>query len=209
MSVIILLIHLLSIAIVLPPCDRCPAACAVESNVPREVHVRVFNQSRLDEAGIAVIVTVANRLWAPYGVTIEAATTPGSLVVIIASGSAAMASGASGSGVLGTTMFSDGHATPNIHLWLGAAEALARRLEYPNWPAEIAPPSTREAPLLHVMGVALAHEIGHYLLDTTQHSTEGLLRARISLPEMEHADPGRLTLTCAQRRTISGAVAGR
>lgn len=209
MSAIVLVVHLLSVASSLSSCDRCRPACPVEASSPRVVAVRVFNQSRLDDTGVAVIVNIANRIWAPYGISIEAATTPGALAVIIASGSHKGKPGSSQASVVGTTMFRDGHATPNIHLWLGAAEALARRLEYPSWPEDVAPPAARETQLLHVMGVALAHELAHYLLDTPKHSSEGLLKAQLSLPEMELADPVHLTLTCAQRRAISGWTADR
>lgn len=209
MGIILLLFHLLGITLVAPPCDRCPRACSVGANLSRVVHVHVFNQSRLNEASVGVIVNVANRLWAPYGITIEAATAPGSIVVIVAARSAAVTPGSSNDGVLGTTMFNDGHATPNIHLWLGAAEEMTRRIEYPSWPPDVAPPATREMSILQVMGVALAHELGHYLLDSSEHSSEGLLRAHLALPVMEHADRVHLTLTCAQRRAISGGTTSR
>ncbi len=35
-----------------------------------------------------------------------------------------------------------------------------------------------------VLGVALAHEIGHYLLDTRTHASSGLLRAAIPAAEL-------------------------
>jgi hypothetical protein len=209
MSVILFLIHLFGVAIVTPSCGSCPAACPVDSNLSRVVRVHIFNQSRLDEAGVAVVVSVANRLWAPYGITIESNTTPGSIVVVVAAGSMAVPAGSSGDDVLGTTMFSDGHATPNIRLWFGTAEEVTRRIEYPSWPPGVGPPATREVSILQVIGVALAHELGHYLLDTSDHSSEGLLRAHLSVPEMEHADPVRLTLTCGQRRAIFAGTASR
>jgi hypothetical protein len=53
-----------------------------------------------------------------------------------------------------------------------------------------------------MMGVALAHELGHYLLDTTHHSTAGLLRESLSVSDLAHPNPAHLRLTDKQQRRI-------
>jgi hypothetical protein len=104
--------------------------------------------------------------------------------------------------VLGTTLFSKGHATPFIRLWLGAAEAVANGSDAEGQPFRMRPREERNSILLAIMGVALAHELAHYLLDTAHHSPGGLLRASLSVRELEHADPARLGLTVQQQRLI-------
>jgi hypothetical protein len=184
-------------------CDRC-RECIVEPIAPRQVQVRVYNQSRLDAAAVDGILEVANRVWAPYGVTVETATSSDAIVVIVAPG-LKDTTNPNGTAVLGTTLFVDGHAMPNIHLWLGAAEMLAARARILDRPAGSRLTAAGDAILLRVMGVALAHELAHYLFDTERHSSEGLLRARLTLVEMDHADPARLSLTCAQRHAIGAS----
>jgi hypothetical protein len=45
------------------------------------------------------------------------------------------------------------------------------------------PPATRDRRLGVVLGRAVAHEIGHYLLQTDTHAVDGLMRARIQAEE--------------------------
>lgn len=58
-------------------------------------------------------------------------------------------------------------------------------------------PEPAEYRLGVVLGRAVAHEIGHYLLDTATHSDRGLMRAAIAAQEF--ADPGARTFTLDDR----------
>jgi hypothetical protein len=169
--------------------------------------VRFYNQSRLSANDLRTIQRVANRIWAPYGIVIDAVTNAGGINVVVAGDlDAAPASEVAAPAVIGTTLFSDGHATPNIRLSEGAAEQLL------NWRNDPAPPVARPIGALRpvlprVLGVALAHELAHYLLDTPDHSSEGLLRERLSLAEMEGGRPSQLWLSCLQQRALSRCAA--
>jgi hypothetical protein len=56
--------------------------------------------------------------------------------------------------------------------------------------------------LARMLGVALAHEFGHYLLDTTEHSSQGLLRRMLRVSDMQQANPDYLTLTDEQQHQL-------
>ena len=96
----------------------------------------------------------------------------------------------------------DGHAEPRIHLWLGAAEALASRADVSAPPFRVRSREDRDATLTQMLGVALAHEIGHYLLDTSHHAPNGLLQPVISLRDFEAPDLTHLRLNPDQRRQL-------
>lgn len=176
--------------------------CPVGSSETRVVHVRFFNQSRLPLHEFRTITDVANRIWEPYGIRVDTQSR-GEAINVIVSGSAPEVNGNDGApAVIGTTMFSNGHATPNIHLSLGAAERLEEWFDADAREFGGRRPAVRNEPVLRVLGVALAHELAHYLLDTSEHSPEGLLRPHPTFHEMEDARPERFSLTCPQRRAL-------
>jgi hypothetical protein len=173
-------------------CQRC-VDCTADSG-PRVVHVRMYNQTRLGDSLFANILEVANRIWAPYSISIEEATTLDAITVVLSAGTLHGTSDSAPIAV-GDTLFTEGHATPYIHLWLGAAELLARNSRDDGQPFTMKPPVERDAILLRMLGVALAHELGHYLLDTAHHSSGGLLRQTLAAREMEQPNPSHLRLT--------------
>lgn len=61
----------------------------------------------------------------------------------------------------------------------------------------------RFAILVRMMGVALAHEMAHYLLDTARHSSVGLLQAGLNIRELAFSEPTHLKLTPAQQRLLA------
>ena len=66
----------------------------------------------------------------------------------------------------------------------------------------------REATLRRMLGVALAHELAHYLLDTEKHSRRGLLRQTLTARDLEQPDLTRLELSQAQQWLMC-STAGR
>ena len=174
------------------PCSDCS-----DDSGPRIVHVRMYNQTRLRESVFANILEVSNRIWAPYGISIEPGTDSDAITVVVSGGT--MRGAIDGSPIaVGDTLFTQGHATPYIHLWLGGAESLARNSGSDGQSFTMKPPMERDAILLRMLGVALAHELGHYLLDSADHSAGGLLRPTLATREMEQPDPAHLRLTRKQ-----------
>jgi len=182
-------------------CQTCAAACASEPNQSRVVHVWLFNQTRMDDGTLAEIVGAANHIWMPYGLAIEHGEGPDAIKIIVSPGMMPSATTAPGL-ALGDTLFTDGHASPYIHLWRGGAEALAMSAEIEGRTFTSRPLVERNAILAQMLGVALAHELGHYLLDSSSHSTAGLLRATIGVSDLAYPRPSHLRLTSEQRRRI-------
>ena len=180
-------------------CQQC-SACTAEFPHPRVVGLKMYNQPRISETSLDQILDVTNRIWNPYGVSFESSTSADAIAVIL-SPSTSPAAG-SGATVLGDTLFTGGHATPYIHLFMGNAEALAVGAEIEGRSFISRPRVERDAILLQMLGVALAHELAHYLLDTTHHSAVGLLRGTLSVDDMAHPNPDHLRLTREQRRLM-------
>jgi hypothetical protein len=57
-----------------------------------------------------------------------------------------------------------------------------------------------------VLGVALAHEIGHLLLPSKPHSSSGLMRKKLGQPDFLDARRGKLLFTPEQARTMRGRL---
>jgi hypothetical protein len=174
------------------PCQPC-VECTDDAG-PRVVHLRMYNQTRLDGSVFASILDVTNRIWAAYGVSVEATTSLDAIAVVVSAGTMHGTVDAAPIAI-GDTLFTQGHATPYIHLWLGAAELLARNSEEDGRSFTMKPVAERDAILLRMLGVALAHELGHYLLDTSHHSSGGLLQSTMAAREMEQPNLSHLRLS--------------
>jgi hypothetical protein len=169
------------------------------------VPVTIYNRSRLTEAKLAVVVATANKLWVPYGVKIEGGHERG-VPVIISPHAAELARLDTAPLVLGTTSFTDGHANAYIQLWLGAAETLAGNSGGEGKQFAVLPDVERDRILNSMMGVALAHELAHYLLDTPRHSPDGLLREAMSFSDLVHPTAERLFLSVEQQQALCASV---
>jgi hypothetical protein len=60
-----------------------------------------------------------------------------------------------------------------------------------------------------ILGMALAHEIGHLLLNLESHSPTGIMRANWSMDDLLEASYGNLAFTTQQAESIRGDVARR
>ncbi len=97
--------------------------------------------------------------------------------------------------VLGLALLpKDGSRASYAAVFLDKAEALAR---------------DSGASTAQVLGHAMAHEIGHLLLETPEHSATGLMRARWSGSELQRAAWGHLLFTPEQCARMRGGVGGR
>jgi hypothetical protein len=185
------------------PCQPC-VDCSDDAG-PQVVRVRMYNQTRLNESVFAAILDVTNSIWAPYGLNVESATSPDAIAVVVSGGTLRGEAEATPIAV-GDTLFTKHHATPYIHLWLGAAELLAQNSDVDGQPFAMKPPEKRDAILLSMLGVALAHELGHYLLDSAGHSSAGLLRGTLNARDMEQPNPAHLRLTRKQQQLMCASA---
>ena len=171
------------------------------------VPVTIYNRSRLTEPKLNVIVATVNKLWVPYGVRAERGHERGLAVII--SPEAELARLDTAPLVLGTTSFTDGHANAYIQLWLGAAEALAQSASGDGGHFAVLPNVERDRTLMSMMGVALAHELAHYLLDTQRHSPDGLLQEAMSFHDLVHPTAERLFLSVEQQEALCASATVR
>lgn len=72
---------------------------------------------------------------------------------------------------------------------------------------ETDPPVLAEHRLGLVLGRAIAHEIGHYLLGTRDHAPRGLMRAQIDARDFSDLRDGRFFLDAVARRWLQEAPA--
>jgi hypothetical protein len=173
--------------------------CRTDASPSRVVQVRLYSKSRLPEAGLVAMFDTTNRIWLSYGVRIEPGGGADAVVVVVSD--TPIRHTPYGPTVLGTTLFVEGHATPNISLSLGSAEQLAASINMAP-PFESRPSADRDEILLRMLGVALAHEIGHYLMDTERHSSSGLLQSAISTHDLQGEQLSHLGLTDDQQRRL-------
>jgi hypothetical protein len=183
-----------------PPVEHRADTCSL-----RTVSIKMYNRSRMRQADLDAMLDVTSQIWTPYGVSLQPGTGAGAIAVIVSDQQTRKTG--DDRVVLGTTLFSDGHATPYINLSLGAAEAFADSTSEDGVHFTVRPLKQRDAILTRMLGVALAHELAHYLLDTGVHSSGGLLRAGLDMRQLSFSDPARLKLTPGQQRQLCPAAA--
>lgn len=102
---------------------------------------------------------------------------------------------------IGSIEFRDGVPTPQITLYQQRAWEVICALAGST--AEHWPVSYRDLVLGRVLGRALAHELGHYLLQSRQHSADGLMRPAQSIADLMAVNRARLFLTPEDIRALS------
>ena len=152
------------------------------------------------------VVDEAARVWAPYGVMLDVAPAPPGALTLLVSVEDRPGRGVNAH-ALGSIEFHDAVPDPVISLYAStAAEFLteAATAETKHWPA-----AYRDRILARVLGRALAHELGHYLLRTRDHSARGLMRANQSIVDLMNAYDKRLLLSADQETALNRVLAGR
>lgn len=149
----------------------------------------------------AAVVAEAARIWAPYGVTIaascEAPVAPGLVVLRVLMADHPPA--AIGAQALGSIEFDDGEPQAVVSLYAGLAWELLSQAAHDvsHWPD-----TYRDATLGRVLGRALAHETGHYLLRSRAHSATGLMQARQPITRFTDAWGGPFELSQIDRARL-------
>jgi len=101
-------------------------------------------------------------------------------------------------GMLGTIAFADGVPLPSIRLSYANAFELLRE-QYGDGGVNRMTVVERRTHLARALGRALAHEIGHYLLASSEHSARGLMKAQLVANDLFGPSRGAFGLTDAQR----------
>ena len=130
----------------------------------------------------ALALAEAARVWAPYHVFVQRASgaVEGTGVRVTIADRAP--SSTTDARALGSIEFRNGAPVPQIALfkeraWEVICAVAGRSAE--RWPM-----SYREMILGRVLGRALAHELGHYLLQSKQHAAAGLMRPSPSIADL-------------------------
>jgi hypothetical protein len=113
----------------------------------------------------------------------------------------------SGDGV-GWIQFVDGEPSHTIYVSEAMAARLVaegqvggRRIAY--WP-----PKVRETFLVHAIALAVAHEVGHYLLRSKAHASSGLMRARFTVDDFMHGPPAAAGLDRVEQVELQQRIRG-
>jgi len=128
---------------------------------------------------LAAAIEEAADIWAAYGVRIGAPMANDARhegVVRLVVKLARAEERRTGPRALGSVVFNGDTPDPTIELYPTAASALIAAVAF-NRPDDPRPVSTGDRVLARVLGRALAHEIGHFLLRSKTHSKNGLMRA--------------------------------
>ena len=112
---------------------------------------------------------------------------------------------------LGRLKFDEGVPTHRIQMSRMAAEALLATTSWAGGPRALldGPDRLRSDALGRIVGRALAHEIGHYLLASPTHAGRGLMRAVIYPKDLVSPDTSILTLTDADVHVLRAARVAR
>ena len=142
---------------------------------------------QLEAAAMAEVTAI----WAPYGVDVRASDPdePGRdgavrLAVVLADRPV----GSTVAETLGSIRFLDGVPEPRIAIYPNAIASLVSTTRFSGVDCGHWPTALRDAILGRVMGRALAHEIGHFLLRSRHHSPKGLMRAEPLLRDFVSSD---------------------
>ncbi|MGH9160424.1 MAG: hypothetical protein ACRD2X_10635 [Vicinamibacteraceae bacterium] len=102
--------------------------------------------------------------------------------------------------------FLDGVPTSIIRVSRPAATALLKTKSFSDWPpVYIGPPNLQRQALGRIIGRALAHEIGHFLLAVPRHAKRGLMRASFDPRQLVHPGTQRYRLMESDVRALRSA----
>ena len=202
----------------LPPADlpRAPA-------VPCAVAVEVQVQARLEWGSLEwhLFTGEVERVWAPYGVTFCWAEGGGcegveARVRVLVTGELPVSAvrETERQPVVGRITFHAGAPGSDIVLSVTSARHLVVHATLGGRPISEWPAAIAEHFIPRVMGRALAHEIGHYVLGTREHAPRGLMAASFRSDEVTLGSATRFSLprTGAARmrlECIAGAIEAR
>jgi len=184
--------RLLTVLVLLPAMGRMAVA--------RDVRIDVAFDGPPSRTLEVPALREATLIWAAYGVDVVSASgargcgsiDDARLTVTFAKGPDRVIPAAS----LGSIRFQNGVPEPAIVLYPPVIAALVSATPSGNFLMD-APGAVRDLVLGRALGRALAHEIGHFLLRSQQHSAAGLMRASQSTAELVDPNRRRFELTAA------------
>jgi hypothetical protein len=191
------------------------AAYADDVNVVANAPVRIC-ASYLSQVGpysldVRQMEREVNRIWAPYGVTIEGMSEPcktpgdGPVLKVRVRKMENVRPAGIPRGTLGNIYFVAGRPTPLIDLWADQAMRVMGG-NHIGFDQGLSDPRIRQE-IGRLLGRSLAHELGHYLLGSRVHTEEGLMRRVYDNKDGKASTPGRFSLDEAQVAAVEQTVA--
>jgi hypothetical protein len=193
------------------PFSYAQAADAVEVNAPVRICATYISQVGAPTLDVRTMEREVNQIWAPHGVMleglVEACKTPGDgpmLKVRVRKIENVRPVGIP-RGTLGNIYFVAGKPTPLIDLWAdeavrvmgGNSLMLNQGLGDPRVRIEMG----------RLLGRSLAHELGHYLLRSSVHTEQGLMRRAYDHQDGKTRTRGCFTLDEAQVAVVTQTIA--
>jgi hypothetical protein len=170
----------------------------------------VFDGPPMTKKVEAAAMEEVTHIWAAYGVDVHKSG-PGDVVpdgavrlgVMFADPDQSTAIGA-----LGSIVFLDEGPVPAIVMYPRAIAALVSTVTLLGNNDQVWPTALYDLITGRVLGRALAHEIGHFLLRSRGHSAKGLMRAKHQVPDLIAVDRSRFVLSADEvTRLVSVASA--
>jgi len=159
-------------------------------------------------------VIEAAAVWAPYGVAVDAAAPcsaapdDSTILTIVVVQERQAAATASWHRPLGAMSFaSDGAPSPTITVFLTGIQQLIAATPGLGAAEKASPPARHDQMVGRVVGRVVAHEIGHFLLRTPQHTAAGLMRSLQRADELEAPWGRGFTLSPAEAARLPLAKA--
>jgi hypothetical protein len=174
--------------------DLKATSCAVPPRLRVEI---VFDGPPVSPMIEASAMKEVARIWAQYGVavsTIETGRCAGVGVIGLTVTFTASPDPPPESGALGSIRFTDGVPEPAITMYPDAVAAIVASMRVTRDDL-YSQPAYHVQMLGRVLGRALAHEIGHYLLRSRIHSPTGLMRALQPASDLVAPDGRRFRLS--------------
>lgn len=149
-------------------------------NGPVRICALVVSQVGPHSIDLRTMEREVNQIWAPYGVTLEGlverckAAGDGPVLNVRIRRQENVRPVAIPRGTLGNIYFVAGKPTPLIDLWADEAMRVMGG-NHVGFNQGLSDPRTRQE-MGRLLGRSLAHELGHYLLESRVHTEEGLMR---------------------------------
>lgn len=141
--------------------------------------------------------------------TIEAPLRAGAIRLTVRAHDAATGGAAPDDAALGSVRFVDGQPQPVITVSPRRARAVVNRAVVSGRLVSELPASVGQRLLATVLGRAIAHEVGHYLLASPTHARAGLMRAALGLRDLTEPGTARLRLSRSEHEQVARRLAGQ
>lgn len=165
-----------------------PPAASVASSVLR-VRVRVDTRAADRYVRLADLMDTVRAIWKPYADIVFADTADlggdgydEELQLVVSGRPGSAASGASALGWI--TFAAPGRPADFVTVSVATAQTLMARNSWMGRRFELLPPALRQQLVTRAVSWSAAHEIGHYLLRTDQHTPDGLMKAQLTAADV-------------------------